>query len=75
MHSAGPLTLTRASPTTSNGLFGKWYKKAVNLYAHLLPRNCGPSPQDYWDVEKGYSPKSVYIDIKNEMSIFKNNDR
>jgi len=66
MHSAGPLTLTRASPTTSNGLFGKWYKKAVNLYAHLRPGNSDHLHSDFYDVEKGNSPKSIYIEVKRE---------
>ena len=70
MYSAKHLTVIVDSPVTSSSWFGGLCKKAKNLCAHLLPGNSDLLQNDFYDVEKGYSPKSVYIDIKKEMQLF-----
>lgn len=70
MSSVRHLTVIVDSPATSSTWFGDLFKKAKNLYAHLRPGNSDHLHSDFYDVEKGNSPKSIYIEVKKENVTF-----
>ncbi len=63
------------SHPTSSKWFGELLTRVKSMYVHLRQKNSDQQQPDYLDVEKGYSPRSVYIDIKGDViNVINNGD-